>query len=135
MMNEESCHTSQPTLVRHEETAARERSTCGWRHLLISRQDQNVAAWAHAVDIDGAKEHYHRRATELYYVLDGEGTVVLDGVEHPVRTGSIVHIPPGVVHGATGRMRVLVVGIPDISDDDLFFPEENGTTANTVKRR
>lgn len=21
-----------------------------------------------------------------------------------------------------GRMRVLVVGIPDISDDDLFFP-------------
>ena len=24
--------------------------------------------------------------------------------------------PPGVVHGAVGRMRVLVVGIPDISD-------------------
>ena len=30
----------------------------------------------------------------------------------------------GVVHGAQGRMRVLVVGIPDIRDDDLFFPEE-----------
>jgi mannose-6-phosphate isomerase-like protein (cupin superfamily) len=110
------------TLVRHEGEAPRERSTCGWRHLLISRHDHDVAAWAHAVDIDGAREHYHRRATELYYVLDGEGTVSLDGEEYPVRKGSMVHIPPGVVHGAKGRMRVLVVGIPDISDADLFFP-------------
>lgn len=109
-------------LVRHEGEAPRERSTCGWRDLLISRQDSNVAAWAHAVDIDGAREHYHRRATELYYVLDGEGTVLLDGVEHPVHKGSLVYIPPGIVHGAKGRMRVLVVGIPDIRDDDLFFP-------------
>jgi len=114
-----------PVLVRHEGEAPRERSTCGWRDLLISRQDAgtNVAAWAHAVDIDGAKLHYHKRATELYYVLEGEGTVVLDGVEQPVRKGSIVHIPPGVVHGAKGRMRVLVVGIPDISEGDLFLAE------------
>jgi mannose-6-phosphate isomerase-like protein (cupin superfamily) len=119
-------------LVRHEGEAPRERSTCGWRDLLVSRQDQNVAAWAHAVDIDGAREHYHRVATELYYVLEGEGTVRLDGVEHPVRKGSLVHIPPGVVHGAQGRMRVLVVGIPDISDGDLFFPaEKNGETTSS----
>ena len=111
-------------IIRHEETALKERSTCGWRHLLISRQDTDVAAWAHAVDIDGAKLHYHKVATELYYVLDGEGTVELDGVEHEVHAGSIVHIPTGVVHGAKGRMRVLVVGIPDIADDDLYFPDE-----------
>ncbi len=113
---------SSSILIRHQESAPKERSTCGWRHLLISRQDTNVAAWAHRVDIDGAKEHYHKLATELYYVLEGEGTVLLDGVAHEVHTGSIVHIPPGVVHGAKGRMRVLVVGIPDISDDDLYFP-------------
>lgn len=113
------------TLVRHEAEAPRERSTCGWRHRLLSREDAGLglAAWAHAVDIDGAHSHYHRRSTELYYVLDGEGTVILDGVEQPVRRGSIVHIPPGVVHSAKGRMRVLVIGIPDIAEDDLFFPE------------
>jgi quercetin dioxygenase-like cupin family protein len=59
-------------------------------------------------------------ATELYYVLEGEGTVSLDGEEHAVRKGSLVHIPPGVVHGAKGKMRVLVVGIPDIADEDYF---------------
>ena len=72
-------------LVRHEGETPRERSTCGWRDLLISRQDSNVSAWAHAVDIDGAREHYHKRATELYYVLDGEGTVRLDGVRSEER--------------------------------------------------
>ena len=111
-------------LVRHEGEVPAERSTCGWRHRLISRGDTATAAWAHAVDIDGAKPHYHKAGTELYYVLDGKGSVVLDGEEHPVQKGSIVHIPPGVVHGAKGRMRVLVVGIPDIREDDLFFPEE-----------
>ena len=117
--------TTTTTLVRHESDSPKERSTCGWRHLLVSRQDKDtgVAAWAHAVDIDGARQHYHKRSTELYYVLEGEGTVTLDGVEHPVRKGSLVHIPSGVVHGAKGRVRVLVVGIPDIAEDDLFFPE------------
>ncbi len=121
---------SSSLLVRHEDEAPRERSICGWRHLLVSRQDENVAAWAHAVDIDGTREHYHRIATELYYVLEGEGTVLLDGVAQPVRQGSLVHIPPGVVHGAVGRMRVLVVGIPDISDGDLYFPEQADANAS-----
>ncbi len=114
------------TLIRHEGHTARERSTCGWRDRLISREDEALhpAACAHAVDIAGSKPHFHKRSTELYYVLEGEGTVSLDGVEHPVKKGSMVHIPPGVVHGACGRMRVLVVGIPDIADDDYYLAGE-----------
>lgn len=114
-----------PILIRHENDAPSEPSTCGTRYRLISREDAaktaGLAAWAHVVEIDGAKEHHHQRGTELYYVLEGEGSIRIDGQEHPIRKGSMVHIPPGVVHGAVGRMRVLVVGIPDISDEDLFF--------------
>ncbi len=118
--------TQQP-LVRHESHAPREKSACGWRHRLVSHEDAPLspAAWVHAVDIDGAKLHYHKRSTELYYVLDGEGSVMLDGVEHAVSKGSLVHIPPGVIHGALGRMRVLVVGVPDIADDDYYEAEED----------
>ena len=117
-----SSQTPSNTLVRHEGHTPRERSECGWRDRLISREDVALspAAWAHAVDIDGAKLHYHKRSTELYYVLEGEGTISLDGTEQEVRKGSLVHIPPMVVHGARGRMRVLVVGIPDIAQDDYF---------------
>lgn len=116
---------SGPLLIRHEGHTPRERSTCGWRDRLISREDAALepAAWAHAVDIDGAKPHYHKRSTELYYVLEGSGEVLLDGVVQPVAKGSLVHIPPGVVHGARGQMRVLVVGIPDIAEDDFFEVE------------
>jgi mannose-6-phosphate isomerase-like protein (cupin superfamily) len=113
---------SGPILIRHEGHAPRERSACGWRDRLISHEDVETSpvAWAHAVDIDGAKLHFHKRSTELYYVLDGSGSVILDGVEQSVSRGSLVHIPPNVVHGARGRMRVLVVGVPDIADDDYF---------------
>ena len=111
-----------PLLIRHEGQSPRERSACGFRDRLISREDAELlpAAWAHAVDIDGARLHFHKRSTELYYVLEGSGSVLLDGEEQPVAKGSLVHIPPGVVHGARGRMRVLVVGIPDIADDDYY---------------
>ena len=123
-----SVEASEPSevIIRHEAEAPRERSTCGWRHRLISREDKDKApaAWMHAVDIDGARPHYHKTGTEIYYVLDGEGTITIDGAEHAIRKGSVVHIPPGRVHGAKGRMRVLVIGIPDISQEDLFFPDE-----------
>jgi mannose-6-phosphate isomerase-like protein (cupin superfamily) len=124
-------HPTGPLLIRHEDHTPRERSTCGWRDRLISHEDAalNPAAWAHAVDIDGAKLHYHKRSTELYYVLEGGGVVVLDGIEQPVNKGSLVHIPPGVVHGARGKMRVLVVGIPDIAEDDYFDAEAGQATA------
>ncbi len=110
-------------ILRHEQDAPRERSACGHRYRLISKGDQNVAAWAHTVDIDGARPHYHKRTTELYYVLEGKGSVILDGEKHPVHPGTMIHIPPGVLHGAVGKMRVLVVGIPDIDDSDVFYPD------------
>ena len=112
-------------LVRHEGHTPRERSACGWRDRLISREDVSLppTAWVHAVDIQDAKLHYHKRSAELYYVLDGDGLLLLDGVAHEVKKGSLAHIPPGVVHGARGRMRVLVVGIPDIAEDDYFEAE------------
>ena len=111
-------------IIRHQDEVAKERSACGHRYRLLSQGDNDVAAWAHAVDIDGARTHYHKISTELYYVLEGEGKVLLDGEEQEVRPGTMVHIPPGVVHGAVGKMRVLVVGIPDIDDSDVFYVDE-----------
>ena len=48
--------------------------------------------------------HSHPQA-ETYYILEGEGFVLLDGVRHSVSAGSVVFIPGDVVHtiGATGQ--------------------------------
>ena len=68
--------TAMKTLIRHDGEVPRERSTCGWRDRLISREDTGVAAWAHAVDIDGAREHYHKRSAANGRISGkGSGTV------------------------------------------------------------
>ena len=61
-----------------------------------------------------------KKTTELYYVLEGQGTVILMTREQ-VQKGTIIHIPPGVIHGAVGKMKI-VVGIPDIDDSDIYYP-------------
>ena len=106
--------STSPALVRHEEDSPKERSACGWRHLLLSRQDKErgIAAWAHAVDIDGARAHYHKRSTELYYVLEGEGRMRLDQEEIELHKGVLVYVPRGVKHKAWGTLKALITCIP-----------------------
>ena len=45
-----------------------------------------------------ALKHYHPVAEESYYILSGEGRVVLDGKEKIVSAGDAVAIPVNVVH-------------------------------------
>ena len=40
--------------------------------------------------------HHHRQNEEVDVVLSGEGVFVLDGVEEPVVSGSIIRVAPGV---------------------------------------
>lgn len=47
----------------------------------------------------GSKPHYHPDET-FNYVLDGALKVNMDGQEFVVPTGSLLHIPPNVVHTA-----------------------------------
>lgn len=42
---------------------------------------------------------YHLVAEELYYVVSGCGIAVLDGVEHELRVGDFLRLPPGTRHG------------------------------------
>jgi hypothetical protein len=56
--------TSLQTLIRHEGEAPRERSTCGWRDRLISREDTGVAAVAPARALDGPPRPKPKRWTE-----------------------------------------------------------------------
>lgn len=64
----------------------------------------------------------HRHAQiEAYYVLAGEGVVVIDGERHAVRVGSAVFLPGDVQHVAanTGRetLRLLYVFDADSFDE------------------
>ncbi len=68
--------------------------------------------------------HYHRQAEEIYYLLDGGGTMEIDGDVREVGLGDAVLIPPGAWHtlraGANG-VRLLCCCAPPYRHDDTFL--------------
>ncbi len=85
--------------------------TCGAIRCLIEESD-GAAAEVHHVEIQNAKLHYHERTDEFYYVIDGQGTMILDETEIELHAGVVVYIPRGVKHKAVGNLKVLTICIP-----------------------
>ncbi len=85
--------------------------TCGSIRCMIEEADE-AAAEVHIVDIHDAKLHYHQRTDEFYYVIDGQGTMILDDEEIELKQGVVVYVPRGVKHKAIGKLKVLTVCIP-----------------------
>jgi mannose-6-phosphate isomerase-like protein (cupin superfamily) len=85
--------------------------TCGQIRPLIEEAD-GAAAEVHHVEIDGAKLHYHKQTDEVYYVIDGQGTMILDDATIELHKGVVVYVPRGVKHKAIGKLVVLTVCIP-----------------------
>ena len=84
--------------------------------------DPDRVASLHVVDIStDARAHYHKRMTEIYYILEGEGHVELDGELHAVRPGDAILIKPGCRHRAIGRLRLLNVPVPAFDPEDEWF--------------
>lgn len=82
----------------------------------------DAPASLHVVDIDrDAKTHYHKKLTEIYYILEGTGQMQLDGQLIDVGPGSTILIRPGCRHRAIGKMKILNVPIPRFDPDDEWF--------------
>ncbi len=85
--------------------------TCGQIRPLIDEND-GAAAEVHHLEITDAKLHYHERTDEIYYVLSGQGRMVLDDTEIELSKDVVVYVPRGMKHRAWGDLKVLVVCIP-----------------------
>jgi len=96
--------------------------TCGQIRPLVEEKD-GAAAEIHHVEIDHAKLHYHEGTDEFYYIIDGQGTMILDGEEIELHKGVVVYIPRGVKHKAIGKLTILTVCIPRGVLDDVHEVE------------
>jgi mannose-6-phosphate isomerase-like protein (cupin superfamily) len=96
--------------------------TCGQIRPLIEAKDE-AAAEVHHVEIHDAKLHYHARTDEFYYIISGEGIMVLDDQEIELHPGIVVYVPRGVKHKAVGKLTVLTVCIPRGVLDDIHEVE------------
>ena len=85
-------------------------------------EDEDGVASLHVTTIkEDSQVHYHKNMTEIYYILEGEGHMELDGEKLPVKPGSAVLIKPGCRHRAVGKLRILNVPIPAFDPEDEWF--------------
>ncbi|MES2460044.1 MAG: cupin domain-containing protein [Armatimonadota bacterium] len=97
------------------------RCPCGWTRRAFTEPDNPVATM-HMVDIQtDAQTHYHKKLTEIYLVLEGEGHLELDGEMIPVKPMSAILIKPGCRHRAVGEMRIVNIPVPAFDPSDEWF--------------
>src|SRR3954470_21766165 len=68
------------------------RCPCGWAQRAFATPD-NTTATIHLTTIDtDALTHYHKKMTEIYLFLEGQGQMKLDGERVPVKPMTAVFI-------------------------------------------
>ena len=98
-----------------------QRCPCGFSRRAFATPD-NVLATLHVVDIEeDARTHYHKKLTEIYLILEGEGHMELDGKLIPVKPMTSIMIKPGCRHRAVGKMKIVNIPIPAFDPEDEWF--------------
>jgi len=100
------------------------RCPCGFAKRAFA-SPENQTATLHMVDIQSdSRTHYHKKLTEIYLVLEGEGEMELDGERFPVRPMSAIMIQPGCRHRAIGKLKIINIPVPAFDPEDEWFDEE-----------
>jgi mannose-6-phosphate isomerase-like protein (cupin superfamily) len=69
------------------------------------------------------QRHYHKLSEEFYFILEGKGSMEINGEERQVQPGDAILIPPGAWHQitATSQLRLLCCCAPPYSHEDTLF--------------
>lgn len=112
---------SQNFAIAHLNEIPPTKCPCGFARRAFATPDNQVATM-HLVDIqEDARTHYHKKLTEIYLILEGEGHMELDGKLYPVKPMSSIMIKPGCRHRAVGKMKIVNVPIPAFDPEDEWF--------------
>jgi len=97
------------------------RCPCGWSRRAYADPETSEAS-IHLVEIlEDARTHYHKKLTETYVVLEGEGWLELDGDRIPLKPLTTVKIKPGCRHRAVGKLKMLNIVLPVFDPEDEWF--------------
>jgi len=69
--------------------------------------------------------HYHKLAEEIYFILEGDGLMEIDGKEQAVGPNDAILIPPSAWHQITNTgteaLRFLCCCAPPYAHEDTYF--------------
>jgi len=94
---------------------------CGHARRAFADVPWNQLATVHLTEISkDSRVHYHKKMTEIYTVLEGEGHLELDGDIIPLKPLTTVMIRPGCRHRAVGQLKLLIVPMPPFDPADEY---------------
>src|SRR5262245_42365615 len=112
--------TTSGYLIRRLEQSPTVPCPCGQSTRAITRAD-TPRCNLHVTQIKDSVRHYHRRCTEVYFILQGQGRMELGTDTVDVEPGMVIYIEPGTPHRLCGDVRTIVFGVPALEEDDEFF--------------
>lgn len=71
--------------------------------------------------------HSHQVQTEVFYILEGESIITIDGIEHPAGPGDAFICSPGEIHNVWNQtdqdFKVLVfkINLPEDEEDSRWL--------------
>jgi mannose-6-phosphate isomerase-like protein (cupin superfamily) len=75
-----------------------------WRTLISGDRTPTTSLTVGVAELEPGESRFfrlHKHAqVEVYYILSGEGSVTISGIDHPVRPRTTVFIPSGAEHSA-----------------------------------
>ena len=107
-------------LIRHLREATVVPRPCGTSRRIFTRNDHPVAN-LHVTEITDSRKHWHQKATEIYYILEGQGQMELNDDVIQLEPGLAIRIDPGTAHRVKGNIKTLIVVIPAAEHGDEFF--------------
>jgi mannose-6-phosphate isomerase-like protein (cupin superfamily) len=129
---------SQPTIVHSDELAWETWDTTKipdggrvfWKNV-FSRgltDTDSLSLGIAIVHPNDALNPHHHTASEIYFVMQGEGIMTLGNEEHTVRAGDAIFIPGDVRHGIANRSDTDIVFLYAFARDsfeqvEYHFPE------------
>lgn len=90
---------------------------CGEMYPLYKHKD----AGFYMISVRGGTtidEHAHVNSNEIFYIMKGEGEIILDGKKKPFKTGSLIEVKAGVKHKTFYKTDTLhyILAIPPLSE-------------------
>jgi len=77
----------------------------------------------HVTSIKDSVLHYHRKTTEVYYILEGRGKMHLNGDVVAIEPNLVIYIEPGTRHRLVSEsgVKTIVFSIPAFHAEDEYF--------------
>lgn len=73
---------------------------------------------------DRASSHYHKNTEEIYVILEGSGTMMVDGAILQLKQGDVVVLHPGEKHSLTlsdgEALEFLAISHPAFCEEDHY---------------